>query len=72
MSEWCFVSAMLIGWWPVRRMIQSIRGLYSGTDISSYATIKADKESKKTSIEILKGGGCGKCMAGENSNPIFF
>ena len=44
--------------------------LYSGTDISSYATIKADKESKKTSIEILKEG-VWKVYGGENSNSIF-
>ena len=71
MSKWCFVSAMLIGVVACSDDDSIDTSLYSGTDISSYATIKADKESKKTSIEILKEGEW-KVYGGENSNSILF
>ena len=56
MSKWCFVFAMLVGVLACSDDDSINTNLYSGTNISSYATIKADKESKKTSIEILKEG----------------
>ena len=62
MSKWCFVFAMLVGVLACSDDDSINTNLYSGTNISSYATIKADKESKKTSIEILKEG---ECMAGK-------
>ena len=71
MSKWCFVSAMLIGVVACSEDDSIDTSLYSGTDISSYATIKADKESKKTNIEILKEGEW-KVYGGENSNSILF
>ena len=71
MSKWCFVSAMLIGVVACSDDDSIDTSLYSGTDISSYATIKADKESKKTNIEILKEGEW-KVYGGENSNSILF
>ena len=42
MSKWCFVSAMLIGVVACSDDDSIDTSLYSGTDISSYATIKAD------------------------------
>ena len=71
MSKWCFVFAMLVGVLACSDDDSINTNLYSGTDISSYATIKADKESKKTSIEILKEGEW-KVYGGENSNSILF
>ena len=71
MSKWCFVSAMLIGVVACSDDDSIDTSLYSGMDISSYATIKADKESKKTNIEILKEGEW-KVYGGENSNSILF
>ena len=71
MSKWCFVSAMLIGVVACSEDDSIDTSLYSGTDISSYATIKADKESKKTNIEILKEGKC-KVYGGENIISILF
>ena len=71
MSKWCFVSAMLIGVVACSEDDSIDTSLYSGTDISSYATIKADKESKKTSIEILKEGEW-KVYGVENSISILF
>ena len=71
MSKWCFVFAMLVGVLACSDDDSINTNLYSGTNISSYATIKADKESKKTSIEILKEGEW-KVYGGENSNSILF
>ncbi len=67
MSKWCFVFAMLVGVLACSDD-DSVYICHFEDGYSSYATIKADKESKKTSIEILKEVE----SVWQNSNSILF
>ena len=72
MSKWCFVFAAFAGVVACSDDDAEVNtDLYSGTDITSYASITANKETKKARVEILKDG-TWKLYGGESSSSIVF
>lgn len=72
MSKWSVVFAVICG---VASCSEDEPGvntdLYSGSDITSYASVFANKETKKSSIEILNEGHW-KLYGGANTNSVNF